>query len=77
MLLKADKVDKTLNITENKTSSIIDILFLKYCLDLELLHLSSWRFFSEYFKKKKSFLNTEWLLPEKCVQTQRALGMTL
>ena len=42
------------NSQQNKTSSIIDILFLKYCLDLELLHLSSWRFFSEYLKKKFS-----------------------
>ena len=49
MLLETDQADETLNITENKTNFITDIFFLKYCLDLVLLRLASWEFFSEYF----------------------------
>ena len=49
MLLKRDKGDETLNITEDKTNSITEIFFLKYCLHLGLLHLPSWNFFPEYF----------------------------
>ena len=51
MLLKTDEADKALNITENKTNSITDISFLKYCLDLGLLRLSSWEFFLNITKK--------------------------
>ena len=51
MLLKTDEADKALNITENKTNSITDIFFLKYCLDLGLLRLSSWEFFLNITKK--------------------------
>ena len=41
MLLTTDEADDALNITENKTNSIKDIFFLKYCLNIS----------------KKSFLN--------------------
>ena len=49
MLLKTGKTDEALNTTENKTNSITNIFFLEYRLDLELLYLPSWNFFSEYF----------------------------
>ena len=49
MLLKTDESDEPLNITESKANFITDIFFLKYCLDLGILSLSSWNFFSEYF----------------------------
>ena len=51
-LLKTDEADETFNVTENKTHSITDVFFLKYYLDLELLRLSSWQVFSEYFGKE-------------------------
>ena len=51
MLLKTEEADKPLDITQNKTNSILDIFFQKYCLDLGLLRLSSWEFFSEFTKK--------------------------
>ena len=41
MLLTTDEADDALNITENKTNSITDIFFLKYCLNLGLLYLPS------------------------------------
>ena len=47
--LKTDEAIEAVNITENKANPITDIFFLKYCLDLGLLHLPSWKFFSEYF----------------------------
>ena len=51
MLLKTGEADEAHNITENKTNSITDIFFLKYYLDLGLLHLSfrnfSWMFLKE------------------------------
>ena len=34
---------------EKKTNFITDIFFLKYYLDLGLLRLTSWEFFSKYF----------------------------
>ena len=46
---KTDEADEALNITKNKTNSITDIFFLKHSLDLGLLHLPSWKWFSEYF----------------------------
>ena len=49
MLLTTDEADDALNITENKTNSITDIFFLKYCLNLGLLYLPSYNIFSEYF----------------------------
>ena len=49
MLLETDEADEGLKITENKTISITYIFLLKYCLDLGLLHLPSWKFFSEFF----------------------------
>ena len=49
MLLQTDEADEALNITENKTNSITDIFLLKYWLDSGLLHLSSHKFFPEYF----------------------------
>ena len=49
MLLKTDEVDEALNITENKTNSITEIFFLKYYLELGLLHLPFWKCFSGYF----------------------------
>ena len=52
MLLKTYEADEVFNITENKINSITDIFFLKYCLDLGLLHLSSWKFISKYFEKE-------------------------
>ena len=51
-LLKADKTDEDFNVTENKTNSITDILFLKYYVDLGLLRLYSWENFPEHFLKK-------------------------
>ena len=70
MLLKTVEADEALSITENKTNSITDIFFLKFCLDLGLLHLSSWKSFSENFYKKFS-KNSERLLPDN------ALGIIL
>ena len=64
MLLKTDEAEEALNITENKMNSITDIFFLKYCLDLGLLHVSFWKFFSEYLKKNSK--HSEGLVPEKC-----------
>ena len=52
MLLKTDVADGALKITENKMNSIRYIFFLKDFLDLVLLHLPSWKLFSEYFSKK-------------------------
>ena len=49
-LLETDQVDEAFNVSKNKTNSIIDIFFLKCYLDLELLELSSWKFF---FEKRK------------------------
>ena len=46
-----DEADEAFNGTENKTNFITDIFFLKYYLDLGLLPLSSWEFFSEIFLK--------------------------
>ena len=57
MPLKTDEGDQPFNIIENKTNSITDIFFLKYCLDLKLLHLSFWKFFSWIFTKR-NFLST-------------------
>ena len=48
-LLKTDEADEALNVTENMTNSNTDIFFMLYYLDLALLRLSSWEFFSEYF----------------------------
>lgn len=64
MLLKTDEADEGLKITENKTISITYIFLLKYCLDLGLLHLPSWKFFSENFLKKFS-KHSERIVPEK------------
>ena len=41
MLLTTDEADNALNITENKTNSITNIFFLKYCLDLGIQYLPS------------------------------------
>ena len=49
MLLKRDEAEEAFNITEYMTNSMTDIFFLKYCLDLGQLNLSSWKFFYEYF----------------------------
>ena len=49
MLLKTEEADKALKINENQINSITDIFFLEYCIDLGLLHFSSWTFFPEYF----------------------------
>ena len=54
MLLKTEEVNKAFSVTENKTNSITDIFFLKYYLDLGLLHLSSWEFFFIISKKNCS-----------------------
>ena len=43
------KTEEAFSVTENKTNSITNIFFLKYYLDLGLLRLSSWEFFSDYF----------------------------
>ena len=51
MPLKTDETDKAPYITENKMNSITSIFFLKYCLDLGLLYLPSWKCFSKYFLK--------------------------
>ena len=47
--LKTDKADEVFNVTENKTNSITDIFFLKYRLDLELIHLCSRKKISEKY----------------------------
>ena len=52
MLLKTEEGEEALNITENMKNSITDIFILKYRLDLAVLHLPSWKFFSKYFWKK-------------------------
>ena len=49
MLLKTEEGEEALNITENMKNSITDIFILKYRLDLAVLHLPSWKFFSKYF----------------------------
>ena len=46
-LLKTDEAGKAFNVSENKTNSITDNFFLKYYSDMELLQLSSCKFFSE------------------------------
>ena len=65
MLLKTDKVDEALNITENKTNYITDIFFLKYCLELGLIICLPRNFFLNISKKKIS-KHPDRLVPEKC-----------
>ena len=49
MLLKTDEAGEALRINENKANSIKENFFLKYCLDLGLLHVSSGNFFLNNF----------------------------
>ena len=51
MLLKTDEAGEDLRIIENKTNSIKENFFLKWCLDLGLLHVSSGNFFLNNFLK--------------------------
>ena len=54
LLLETGKADEALNNTKSQMHSIIDIFFLKYCLDFRLLRLSSWGFFLNISKKNFS-----------------------
>ena len=47
--VKSLKTDEVFNVTENKTNSNTDIIFLKYYLDLGLLQLYFREIFSENF----------------------------
>ena len=49
MLLKTDEAGEALRINENQANSIKENFFLKYCLDLGLLHVSSGNFFLNNF----------------------------
>ena len=53
-LLKTDEADEVLNVADNKTNSITDIIFLKYYFDLGLLQLYSWEIVPGNFFKKFS-----------------------
>ena len=51
-LLKTDEAGEACTVSENKTNPIPDTFLLNSYLDLGLLQLSSWNFFSEYFLKE-------------------------
>ena len=50
-LLETDEADEVFNVAENKTTSITDIFFRRYYLDLGSLQLHSWEIVAENFFK--------------------------